>query len=391
MSTPDLRHAGIGTRAVHAGDLPAETGGPVANPVVHSATFFNDPEGAGPILYARYGNGPNTLALGERIAALEGAEACVPVGSGMAAIACALLACLRVGDHVVAARALYGGTRTLLDRELSRFGIATSYADFEGDGWTDALRPETRAVLVEVPSNPLLRMVDLPRVARETAARGIPLLVDATFATPVNLRPLEHGADLVIHSATKYLGGHSDVTAGAVAGGRALVGEVRERAASWGPALDAHAAWLVERGIKTLAVRMERHNRNGLEIAAWCERHPGVEQVLYPGLPSHPDHRLARELLDGFGGMMTLRIRGGGPAATRFVRALRLAKVAPSLGGVETLVSEPRHTSHARLSAEERAAAGFPDGTVRFSLGIEDAADLVADVEQALQAAEGGE
>ena len=387
MAAHDLARAGIGTRAVHAGDPPAEAGGPVGNPVVHSSTFFSAEDGAGPVWYARYGNGPNTLALQERIAALEGAEQCVVTGSGTAAMACTLLALLRSSEHVVAARALYGGTRILLDRELSRLGIETTYADFHDDAWTDAVRPATRAVLVEIPSNPLLRVVDLDRIAELAAARGVRLLVDATFATPVNLRPLEHGADLVIHSATKYLGGHSDVTAGAVAGGRDLVAEVQARAASWGPMLDAHAAWLTERGIKTLALRMERHNRNGMDVAAWCERQRGVERVFYPGLPSHPDHELATRLLDGFGGMLTLRLSGGGSAASRFVGALGLAKVAPSLGGVETLVSEPRYTSHVGLSEGERAASGMPDGTVRFSLGIEDAADLIADIEQALGAA----
>jgi cystathionine beta-lyase/cystathionine gamma-synthase len=378
----------MSTRAVHAGDPPAEQGAPVTNPVVNSTTFFSDPEGAGPVLYARYGNGPNTVALERRIAALEGTDDCVAPGSGMAALACALLACVQAGDHVVAASALYGGTRTLLDRELSRLGVRTTYADLQDPAWPGALRPETRVVLAEIPSNPLLRVPDLPAIASAAAVHGALLLVDATFATPINLRPCDHGADLVIHSATKYLGGHSDVTAGAVAGGADLVGEVRARAQVWGPMLDAHAAWLVERGIKTLALRMERHNRNALELARWLEEQPGVARVHHPGLPSHPDHALAGRLMDGFGGMLSIELRGGGAAATRFVRALRLAKLAPSLGGVETLVSEPRHTSHAAMAPEERAAAGMPDGLVRFSIGIEDAADLLDDIRQALDAAE---
>lgn len=381
-----LANAGFSTRAVHAGDPPREPGGPVVNPVVHSATFFNDPEGRGELLYSRYGNAPNGVALQRRLASLEGAEACVVTGSGMAAMACALLASLRTGDHVVAARALYGGTRALLDSELPRLGIRTSYADFSDAGWTEALEEATRVVLVETPSNPLLRVVDLRAVADVAHERGARLVVDATFATPVNLRPLEHGADLVVHSATKYLGGHSDVTAGAACGSAELVEEVAARARVWGPALDPNAAFLLERGVKTLALRMERHNQNGAEVAAWCEAQPEIGRVHYPGLPSHPDHALAARLLDGFGGMLALELAGGGDAATRFVRALGLVKLAPSLGGVESLVSEPRHTSHAGLSAEERAASGMPDGFVRFSLGIEDEADIVADLRQALDA-----
>jgi cystathionine beta-lyase/cystathionine gamma-synthase len=212
-------------------------------------------------------------------------------------------------------------------------------------------------------------------------------LVDSTMASPVNSRPAEHGVDLVMHSATKYLGGHSDVTAGVIAGSRERVHAVRERAKIWGPVLDPHAVWLLERGIKTLAVRVERQNRNALEIARWASRHPGVVRVHYPGLPSHPDHETARRVLDGFGGMLGLEVAGGGDGASRFVRALRLAKLAPSFGGVETLVSEPRWTSHAAMTPEHRAASGIRDGFVRISIGIEDAADLMADFGQALRAA----
>jgi cystathionine beta-lyase/cystathionine gamma-synthase len=202
----------------------------------------------------------------------------------------------------------------------------------------------------------------------------------------VHFRALEHGADIVMHSATKYLGGHSDVTAGVLAGSAERIGEARKRTRVWGPVLDPHAAWLLERGIKTISVRMERHNRNGMEIARWAETRPEVARVFYPGLPSHPDHQVARRVLDGFGGMVGIELAGGGPAADRFVRAIRLAKLAPSLGGVETLISEPRFTSHAAMTPEERAANGIRDGFLRVSLGIEDAADLIADFDQALRA-----
>lgn len=380
------RRPGPSTRAVHAGDPEAAVGGSVVQPIYQTTTFFSEPDGTGEVLYTRYLNNPNHRALEARIAALEGAEDCVVLGSGMAALVAALLACVRGGEHVVAADALYGGTLTLLDREFPRLGIETTYVDFADPRWPDALRPTTRALLVETPTNPLVRVVDLRPIAAQARARGIPLVVDATFASPFNFRPLEHGADLSMHSLTKYLGGHSDVTGGCVSGPRALVDEVRQRARIFGAVLDPHAAWLVERGVKTLAVRMQRHNRNGEEVARWCERQPQVARVHHPALASHPDHALAAELLGGGGGMMTIELRGGGEAAARFVRALRLCTLAPSLGGVETLVSEPRYTSHAALSPEERARRGLPDGTVRFSLGIEDAEDIIADIRQALAA-----
>ncbi|MDB4949506.1 MAG: Cys/Met metabolism pyridoxal-phosphate-dependent protein [Gemmatimonadetes bacterium] len=379
--------AGPSTRAVHAGEPPARVGEPVVNPIVLSSTFFSEPDGTGEVRYARYGNAPNQIAVETRVAALEGAEDAVALGSGMGAMVCALLANLQAGDHVVATDAIYGGTRTLLSRELSRLGIETTYVDYFSADWQSAVRPETRVLLGETPSNPLLRVADPRPIADAAHAAGAVLIVDATFASPINLRPLEHGADLVMHSATKYLGGHSDVTGGIIAGSRERTEGVRARARVWGPMLDGHAAWLLERGMKTLAVRMERHNRNGGEVAAWAEAHPGIARVHYPGLASHPDHETARRLLDGFGGMLGIELRGGGPAAAHFVAALRLASLAPSLGGVETLVSEPRYTSHAAMTPEQRAANGLPDGFIRLSLGIEDAADIIADLDQALAAA----
>jgi cystathionine beta-lyase/cystathionine gamma-synthase len=377
---------GPSTRAVHAGDPAARAGEPVVNPIVLSSTFFSEPEGQGEVRYARYGNAPNQVAVERRLAALEGAEDSVVFGSGMAAMACALLGYVQAGDHVVATDAIYGGTRTLLSRELSRLGIETTYVDFHADGWQAAMRPATKVVLAEAPSNPLMRVADPRPIADAAHAAGAVMILDATFASPVNFRPLEHGVDLVMHSATKYLGGHSDVTAGVVSGSRERTAPVRERGRVWGPMLDGHAAWLLERGIKTLALRMERHNRNGMEVARWAERHPGITRVHYPGLESHPDHEMASRLLSGFGGMLGIELRGGGPAAVAFVDALELATVAPSLGGVETLVSEPRYTSHAAMTPEQRVANGLPDGFIRISLGIEDAADIIADLERALAA-----
>lgn len=378
--------AGPGTRAVHAGDPAHVPGAPVVSPLVPSTTFHSEFGGAGEVRYTRYGNGPNQALVERRVASLEGAEDALLTASGMSAMACALLSLLGAGGHVVATRDLYGGTRVLLSAELSRLGISTTFVDLFDPGWTAALRPETHVVLAETPSNPLLRVLDLRPIAEAAHAHGAALVVDATFASPINFRALEHGADLVMHSATKYYGGHSDVTAGVLAGSRERIGEARARARVWGPVLDPHGVWLLERGIKTLHLRMERHNANGEAVARWAEDEVRVARVFHPSLPSHPDHETARRTLDGFGGMVGLELAGGAAAADRFVRALRLAKLAPSLGGVETLVSEPRHTSHAAMSAAEREACGIRDGFVRVSLGVEDAADIIADLDRGLDA-----
>jgi cystathionine beta-lyase/cystathionine gamma-synthase len=384
---PDAkRPAGASTRAVHAGSADAVAGAPVVMPIHQTSTFYTDAVPAGEVLYTRYGTNPNHLALAEKLASLEGAEDAVVLASGNAACALALLSLVGAGGHIAAQRQLYGGTLRILDRELPRLGIETSYVE-ESSGWERALRENTRAVLLEAPSNPTLRIPDIAAVVSLAHARGIPVIVDATFATPLNLRPLEHGADLVFHSATKYLGGHSDLTAGVVAGSAAAVAEVKELLKSFGPVLDPHAVWLLDRGVKTLAARMACHNANGLAVARWLERHPAVERVLYPGLASHPDHARAAELMSGFGGVVSLMVRGGDDAALRMTQELRLMCVAPSLGGVETLVSMPRFTSHASLTREQRHAMGIGDGFVRLALGIEDAADLIADLEQALGAA----
>jgi cystathionine beta-lyase/cystathionine gamma-synthase len=371
------------TRAVHAGSGPRDADAPVVNPIVPSATFFTAPVPAGEVRYTRYGTNPGHEALARRLAALEGAESALVLASGNAACTLSLLACAGSGEHVVAARALYGGSLRILEREFPRLGIETTFVERDGD-WAAAVRPNTRAFFVEIPVNPTLRVTDPRPLARTAHAHGAVLIVDATFATPINFRPLEHGADLVMHSATKYLGGHSDVTAGVVAGRADLVSEVREKLISFGPVLDPHAVWLLERGIKTLDVRIARQNANALALARALERQPAVARVLHPGLESHPDHALAAELLDGSGGMLSFEVHGGDEAALRVLGRLRLACVAPSLGGVETLVSMPCYTSHVSLPREERHRLGVGDGFIRVSVGIEDVDDLIADFEEAL-------
>jgi cystathionine beta-lyase/cystathionine gamma-synthase len=303
----------------------------------------------------------------------------------MGAVALAHLAVLRPGDHLITSEWIYGGVYRLFKEEFGRLGIEVSFVTpTQSRAWKRALRKNTRAVFVETPTNPLLRVLDLEPIAQLCKAEGLALLVDSTFATPINFRPIEHGADIVIHSATKYLNGHSDVIAGAVAGAEALVDEVKRLMRLWGQAIDPMAAWLIDRGLRTLAVRMERHNANGQQLAEWCAKQSAFTAVHYPGLPTHPDYAIAQRVLEGGGGMLGVELKGGARAAERFLRALRLATHAPSLGGVETLVSEPRLTSHAGLTPEQRAKAGIPDGFLRFSLGLEDSDDLVADFAQAL-------
>lgn len=375
------------TLAIHAGEAQRAPGQPVAPPVVQSATFVWSDPADGELLYTRYGNNPNQLQTSRKIAALEGMEAGAVLGSGMAAIAMTLLALTESDDHIVASSRLYGATRTLLESELPRRGVQTTFVDpFDGD-WAGALRDRTRVVYLELPTNPTMRVPDPRPVVALAHARGIPVVCDATFASPVNFRAGSVGIDVVVQSATKYLGGHSDLIAGTVAGSAEVIERVVKMAHLYGPSLDPHAAWLLDRGMRTLDVRVERHNRNALGLARWLQGRPGVSDVVYPGLPSHPDHEVASELLAGFGGMVGIVLEGGGEAADAFMGALELAFPAPSLGGVETLVSQPRHTSHRSMAVEERVRRGIPDGFVRISVGIEALEDLQEDFSRALDAA----
>jgi len=379
------RRPGLSTIAVHGLPHRLADGTPVVGPIVQSTTFVNPVGSADEVLYTRYGNNPNQVALARKYALLEGAESAVFLSSGMGATALAHLAVLRPGDHLLASEWIYGGTRRLFDDELGRFGIEVSYVDPNQHRlWRRSMRKSTRAIFLETPTNPTLRVIDLSPIAQVAREAGLALLVDSTFASPVNFRAMEHGADIVISSATKYLNGHSDVIAGAVAGSASFIEEVTRLMRLWGQSIDPHAAWLVERGLRTLAVRMERHNANGMAVATWAAAQPEFAAVHYPGLPSHPDHAHAREVLAGFGGMVGLELRGGVKAAERFLKKLKLVAHAPSLAGVESLISEPRITSHKSLTPAARTQMGIPDGFLRLSCGIEDAADLIGDLEQAL-------
>lgn len=374
-------HCGFSTRCIHAGTLHDETVGGVCSPI-HVSSAFAFPNRSGENIYPRYFNSPNQRAVCSKIAALEHGGDALVFGSGMAAISTTLLALLNPGDHAVFQADLYGGTLQFVSQQLERLGIAVTRVG-ETDGFVAAIRPETRLIYVESPSNPLLRCVDLAAIATLGDERGLLTVIDNTFATPFNQTPLTAGFDLVIHSATKYLNGHSDANAGFVVGAPELIDRIRPAATHFGGMLDARTCERVERGMKTLALRMERHNANALTLAMFLSCHPAVKTVHYPGLPLHPDHAVASLQMRGYGGMLSFEVEAQwNPRIV--LDQLRVAAPALSLGGVETLLCIPAHTSHRELTAGQRATLGITDGLIRVSVGVEDIDDLIVDFSQAL-------
>lgn len=382
---------GPGTTAVH-GRGEARSG-PLATPIVQTSTFAfgsmaelrryldGDDE---LYLYTRYAN-PTVRELEERLAALEGAEAALALASGMAAMTSAVLSLVEAGDEVLGSASLYGGTARLLATTLPRFGVRSRAVPLAELARVHRLAGErSRVLIVESPTNPTLEIVDLARVSAAAHERGLVVIVDNTFATPCLQRPLALGADLVMHSLTKGLAGHSDLIGGALAGSRSRIDAARAMMKVLGGCMDPHAAFLALRGLKTLHLRAERQSRNALALAERLVGHPALRRVVYPGLASHPGHELAARQMSAFGGIVTLALEGGLPAAERFYDRLSLITRAASLGGVESLASLPVFTSHYGLSAEQLSEAGVDPGMVRISLGVEDAADLLADVERAL-------
>lgn len=379
------KRLGRSTIAVHGGAAERTPGSPVAQPLMQSVNYVQD-FGTPDLLYTRYGNTPNEEVVQKRVALLEGAESALVLASGMGATACALLALLRPGDHLVSSTWIYGGTRRLFGEEFVSMGIEVTFADpDERRIWRSSIRKNTRAIFVESPVNPTCRVLDLDQLATLAKVQGVALVVDSTLASPINARPISHGADVVIHSATKYLNGHHDILCGVVAGTSSYIEEVRNKMIVWGQAPDPFACWLLERGLKTLDVRVRRINENAMSVAEWCAGRPEIAKVHYAGLPNHVDHAIAKKMLDGFGGLLSIELAGGARAADKFVRKLRLIAHAASLGGVDTLVIEPRYSSHAHMTSEQRASIGIPDGFLRLSIGIEDADDIIADIEQALK------
>ena len=385
-SDPAEEYSRLATRAVHAGEPEPRIEGAVTLPIFQSATFETaGEESYDAVRYVRLNNTPNHQALHAKLASLEGGEAAVVASSGMAAITTTLLALLSREDHLLALEGLYGGTHTFVTRDLADFGIGHGLMDGNRPAtWSALLKPSTRAIYVETITNPLMQVPDLEQVVRFARDHGLVSIIDSTFATPVNYRPLESGFDLVVHSGTKYLNGHSDLAAGAVIGSRELVRRVTHRLNHLGGVLDPHACFLLHRGIKTLVLRVRQQNENALELARFLEAHPAVDGVNYPGLATHPQHVRARKMFSGFGGMLSLDVRGGVEAADSLLNRLRVPRSAPSLGGVETLITRPATTSHAGVPPEERVRMGISDSLVRVSVGIEDADDLVEDFEQGL-------
>lgn len=390
----DLEKAGPSTRAVHAGELPDPSTNSLSPPLYQSSVyaFRNAAQGAALFagtdegyIYTRLGN-PTLKMLETKLALLEGAEAALVTSSGMGAIATAVGALARAGDHVVSAEVIYGATYSLLRDVWPRFGLETTFVvSKEVEDYRQAVRPNTRLIFVETPSNPTLGIVDIAALSEVAREAGAYLMVDNTFATPVNQNPLSLGTNVVVHSASKYLGGHADVIAGVVAGPSAIVQQARQSLKTLGPVLGPFEAWLILRGLKTLALRVARHNQNALDVARFLAAHAAVERVFYPGLEKHHGHEVAARQMSGFGGMVSFELKGGHDAGIRLVDGVRLCTLAVSLGDVRTLIEHPASMTHAGVPAEERRRGGITDGLVRLSVGIEDVPDIIADLDQALE------
>jgi len=375
----------LDTRSVHAGEPDPRVEGAVTLPIFQSATYTHeDPEA--PPRYIRYNNTPNHEALHEKLAALTETESTLVTASGMAAISSTLLSLLDAGDHLVAPRSLYGGTLDLFDDLLPRFEVEhTLVAEDTPDAWTAAVQPNTKVLYAESIANPLLEVPDLVAMIDFAETQNLVAVIDNTFASPVNLRPAELGFDVILHSATKYLGGHSDLAAGVVAGPDDLLDDVRYTTKLLGGMLDPHACFLLHRSLKTLGVRVRQQNETAQAVAETLARHDAVDQVRYPGLSSHPDHERAKALLDGFGGMVSFDLVPDADV-NAFFEALSLPIRAPSLGGVETLITQPIHTSHKNVDRAVREELGITERFVRLSVGLEGREDLSDDLSTALDA-----
>jgi len=377
----------IETKIIHAGEPHPRIKGAVCIPIFQSAMFEYAGESSyHDIKYIRLNNTPNHEALHAKLAALENAEAALVTASGMAAISTSLLSVLSAGDHLLAQDCLYGGTHDLLTKDFASFGLSYDFINGnDPDSWKEKLRPNTKAVYVEAMTNPTLQVADLNRVVEFAKEHNLVSLIDNTFASPINYRPPERGFDISIHSGTKYLNGHSDIVAGAVIGRADLIEKVKHKLDHLGGSMDPHAAFLFYRGIKTLALRVRFQNESALKLAQFLEGHPRVARVNYAGLESHPNHARARELFEGFGGVLSFELDGDLDAADSVLQRVKLPIIAPSLGGVETLITRPATTSHSGMPAEDRARLGITDTLIRVSVGIEATEDLIEDFDQALK------
>lgn len=388
-----MEKEGFSTRAVHAGEAREKAGNAVTTAIFQTATYvFRDSNELIDYMegniereeYGRYGN-PTQRAVERKLAALDGGEAALLFSTGMCAITTTLLAMLGRGSHLVLTEDGYRRTRQFCRTLLHRLGIECTFVETGNyEALEASIRPTTRLIFSESPTNPHLRVMDLERLVAIGRERNVKIAIDSTFATPYNQRPLDFGIDLVIHSATKYLGGHNDLMAGVVVGSRGLVSAIRDMQAMLGGITDPHTAYLLLRGMKTLGIRLRKQNENGMTVARFLEGHPRVRRVYYPGLSSHPDYKVACEQMKGFGGVVSFEIDGDMKTTSTFIDRLHIPYIAPSLGGVETLIEQPALMSYFEMTSEDRAAIGIADQLVRLSLGVEDADDLVADLEQAL-------
>jgi len=391
----NTKHAGINTKLIHAG-YRADATGAVNVPIYQTSTFaFRDAKHGAALfageedgyIYTRIGN-PTTRALEEAMAELENGCGAIATGSGMGAVCTVYLALLEAGAHVVSTASVYGPSRILMESHFSRFGVQSTYVDTSDvTQIRDALRPNTKLVYIETPANPAMQVTDIEQAAALAHAHGCLVAVDNTFASPYLQKPLDLGADVVVHSVTKFINGHSDVVGGMlVAKDPSLYKRLRSMMINAGANMDPHQAFLILRGLKTLGLRTERAQQSALEIARWLERQPEVKTVRYIGLESHPQHELAKRQMRGFGSMISFELHGGLEAGRRLMDSVRVATLAVSLGGVETLIEHPASMTHAGMSPEDRRAAGFSDGLVRYSVGIEDVEDLIADLRRGLDA-----
>jgi cystathionine beta-lyase len=373
---------GINTICTHTGELEDKQFKGAISPLYMSTSYaFEDVDVK---RYPRYFNTPNQEALAKKMAALEHGEAALIFGSGMAAVSTSLFAFLHNGDHVVLQNTLYGGTSNLVVEEFAKFGIEYSFVkDLKPESFEAEIRKNTKVIYIETPSNPLLTITDIKAVAEIAKKHGLVSMIDNTFASPVNQNPIDFGIDVVIHSATKYMGGHSDILAGTAISSEKHIDTIFQLAKNFGGSLSDYAVWLLERSIKTMGIRVKAQNKNAKKLARFLERHPDIEKVYYPGLKSHPDYELAKSQMHGFGGMLSFELKAGLDAGL-FQKKLNLIKSSMSLAGIESTILSPTLTSHALLTPEERENQGIRDGLMRFSLGIEEKEDLIADIEQAL-------
>ncbi|MEM6298416.1 MAG: aminotransferase class I/II-fold pyridoxal phosphate-dependent enzyme [Bacteroidota bacterium] len=371
------------TLCVHAGTFFSEEDGGINSPIFPSTAFRYDQNAAVP--YARYLNVPNQEAVTQKVAALEGTETALVLSSGMAAISGAIMGLVKQGEHIVFQDSLYGGTQYFITEILDQFGVAYTLVNQHNvEGFHAAIQENTKLIYIETPSNPLLEIIDIEAIVTLAKEHGILSMIDNTFTSPINQQPAHWGIDVVIHSATKYLGGHSDLMAGIIASREELIQKIKPVAINFGACLDARVCYLLERSLKTLALRIKQHNQNAMEVAEFLMAHPKVEAVYYPGLATHPNHALAKKQMNGFGGMLSFEIQGEYEDVHHFFGRLQMIDRAVSLGGVETITCSPRETSHGKISPEARQKLGIRDTLIRLSVGIEDAKDIIADLERAL-------